>query len=261
MKSLYLFAQIWNTENIATQNVEASDEYVEDMKRVLSKYIDVNEDNTVTRMSAMGKPLIERAYRKVKPIQEQLTFAEMWVISMGDFAEALIVELMSIAGIAVTHYQQKVDALGIIGHIDGVVDNTTVFDIKCMSTTYFKSFTNKPNNDRGYLTQLALYQYALKLPKAAFLCLDKTTGQMKVVKLPKGNYLDDVVRKLRILEHIESEDDIIRMIKPEPPKEGMTGLVVPDNMQHSNYARLIYGDTYHVNEAHYRGKWNLTKDQ
>lgn len=256
MKSLHKFAHIWNTEVIEDMNLQASDEFKQDVVRVLSKYTTAPESGSLTRMSSLGKPLVELAYRKVKAYKESFTPSEMWVCAMGDFAEALIIELMSMHGIVVTQYQQEVQLYNgrVVGHIDGVIDDDTVFDIKCMGTTYFKKFTNSPNDDRGYLTQLSLYRAALKLPKAAFLCLDKTYGTMVVVKLTDKAYqnsLIEVGNKLAALQQIKTEDDILELVEPPEPKLNKTGkLVIPDSMSFSPYKEAIYGGVYYADPKH-----------
>ena len=256
MKSLHRFAQIWNTEIIADMNLQASDEFIHDIVRVLSKYTTAPESGSLTRMSSLGKPLVELAYRKIKAYKESFTPAEMWVCAMGDFAEALIIELMSMHGIAVTRYQQEVYLYNgrVVGHIDGVIDDDTVFDIKCMGTTYFKQFTNNPNDDRGYLTQLSLYRAALKLPKAAFLCLDKTYGTMEVIKLTDKAYqtaLAEVGNKLATLQQIKTEVDILELLEPPEPKPNKAGkLVIPDSMSFSPYKEVIYGGIYYADPKH-----------
>ena len=235
MKSLHRFAQIWNTEIIADMNLQASDEFIHDMVRVLSKYTTAPESGSLTRMSSLGKPLVELAYRKIKAYKESFTPAEMWVCAMGDFAEALIIELMSMHGIAVTRYQQEVYLYNgrVVGHIDGVIDDDTVFDIKCMGTTYFKQFTNNPNDDRGYLTQLST---------------------MEVIKLTDKAYqtaLVEVGSKLATLQQIKTEVDILELLEPPEPKPNKAGkLVIPDSMSFSPYKEVIYGGIYYADPKH-----------
>jgi hypothetical protein len=261
MKTLIRFAKWWNESIIEAESelVSAtSAEFAVDITGCVSKYFYRTEGDSV-RMSNLGKPLVHLAYSIVKPKAETFTPADMWVLSMGDYAEALVKELMRLNGFEFTHDQAEVRVGNILGHVDGVVDGETVFDIKAMSTTYWKSFTSKPDNTRGYLTQLSLYQYGLKLPKAAFLCLNKVTGQLKVVKLPitvMQAQVCEAYTKLQALKRIQNEDDIRAVVEPEPPKKLKNGkLVVPDSMEHSPYKSEVYGGDYYADQEYFNSRW------
>jgi hypothetical protein len=261
MKTLIKFTKWWNETLISGESelcAATSLKFSVDMARTVAKYFH-RESGDPIRMSSLGKPIVHLAYSLVKPKPETFTPADMWVLSMGDYAEALIKELMHLNNFEFTHDQYEVELGKLHGHIDGVVDGETVFDIKAMSTTYWKSFTAKPDNVRGYLTQLSLYQYALQLPKAAFLCLNKVTGQLKVVKLPTAvmqAHVREAHTKLQTLKHIQNESDLIALVKPEPPRKLKNDkLVVPESMEHSPYKAEVYGGDYYADVDYFNSKW------
>lgn len=259
MKTLISFAKWWNTSTEPLERfLEPNAQLGIDMRHLVAKFCQEPETGSATRMSSIGKPLIEVAYNLIDKRPEELSKARLWVITMGDYAELLIKELMRQTGHVFTHDQAEVTVAGLVGHIDGIVDDETVFDIKALSTTYWKAFTNNPNNDRGYLTQLSLYRAATKMPKAAFLCLNKVTGEMKVVKLSTRMYKEQIqaVReKLRILRQIKTEQDIVELVEPETPVVKKGKFLVPDSMQFSQHLLDIYGGTELVDIGFYQDKW------
>lgn len=258
MRTLINFVKWWNTTPL-TETFKTGDYTVtNDVHILLNKFLLPKEPGTPLRMSALGKPLVDIAYNLLEYKPEEFTAAELWVITMGDYAELLIKELMRQTGHTFTHDQAEVSIAGVVGHIDGIADNETVFDIKAMSTTYWKKFTNKLDNERGYLTQLSLYQAATKMPKAAFVCLNKVTGEMKLVKLPKRVFQEQIreVRdKLKIIKQIQSEQDIVKLVQPEEPTLRKGALVVPPSMQFSQHLNTIYGGTDFIDEDYFKGKW------
>lgn len=264
MKTLKRFAYWWNSNDEVTPGKLDKLQYTDELLHMMNTYCTLKEQSgNALRISSMGKPLIELACAKldtqVHTYKDRCTY---WVISMGIYGEALIKSLMLAKGFTFTHDQTEVKLGPMVGHVDGVVDGTTVFDIKFMSHMYFRDFTTSPDDSRGYITQLSLYRKALNLPKAAFLCFNKTTGECRIVRLQRQAYqeaLYSVKEKLEVLKKVRTVEDMVKYVKPPEPRVLSKGKhkgkrVVPDSMKYSKYVEAIYGSDYLVDEAHYK-KW------
>lgn len=101
----------------------------------------------------------------------------------GHMWESIIMSLMFQHGVDIHNIQKTVEFHGLEGHIDCMYGDDRVIDIKTMSPHYFKTFTESPNDNRGYLTQIACYQEALDVKYASVLCLNKLTGELRLVNI------------------------------------------------------------------------------
>lgn len=263
MKTLIRFADWWNSRKV--QNFYIYDEFPAEHKEALLKMINTyltleeEESEAVLRMSAIGKPIVDLAYSLVdEDKREYSSRGQYWSISMGIYGEALVKMLMSANGFHYSMSQERVKLGPLVGHIDGVVDDTTVFDIKFMSYTYYNQFVSKPNDERGYLTQLSVYRKALGLPKAAFLCINKVTGQCRVVKLSQKKYVEclhEVKAKLKLLKQIHQSQNVA-LVEPPLPRLNKAGkYVVPDIMKYSPNVVDIYGHYELVDVEYFQQKW------
>lgn len=153
----------------------------------------------------------------------------------------------------------------VVGHLDHVVNVdgvNTILEVKTMSDTYFKSFTGlgykfKEDNavvydagddDRGYMTQLALYMKATGFD-GAWLCLNKATSQMALV-YPSVDDLDKASTRADkvalALNEIHTLEDVFTKVLappgvPEIYKRKPTGrLLMPTSMKWSGVAHLFY---------------------
>ena len=88
--------------------------------------------------------------------------------------------LSSLSGHTVTDEQKEVEVEGVKGHQDAMIDGVLV-DCKSASGRSFDKF--KSNNlleddPFGYIAQISAYAEANDVDKAAFLVIDKSTGQI-----------------------------------------------------------------------------------
>lgn len=106
----------------------------------------------------------------------------------GHAYEAIVLSLMYQYGLDIHELQKEVDFRGLTnsdvhGHIDLMYGDDTVIDIKAMSGNYYKTFTDMPNDNRGYVTQILSYKEALGIENAGILCIDSWFHGMKYIPI------------------------------------------------------------------------------
>jgi len=133
------------------------------------------------RLSAVGKPDRQLWYDvNSKKEIEDITSSTRIKFLYGYILEELLLLCASIAGHKVTDQQKEVTVEGILGHQDAIIDDVLV-DCKSASTFSFKKFKdNKLIEDDpfGYIGQISAYAEANGVDKAAFLVIDKSSGEI-----------------------------------------------------------------------------------
>jgi hypothetical protein len=133
------------------------------------------------RLSAIGKPDRQLWYDvNSKKEIEDLKPSTRIKFLYGYILEELLLLCSSIAGHKVTDQQREVTIEGVKGHQDSMIDDVLV-DCKSASGYSFKKF--KENNlieddPFGYIAQISAYAEANKVNKAAFLVIDKSSGEI-----------------------------------------------------------------------------------
>ena len=133
------------------------------------------------RLSAIGKPDRQLWYDvNSKNEIEDLTSSTRIKFLYGYILEELLLLCASIAGHKVTDQQKEVNIEGVLGHQDSMIDDVLI-DCKSASSYSFKKF--KQNNlleddPFGYIAQISAYAEANQVDKAAFLVIDKSSGEI-----------------------------------------------------------------------------------
>jgi len=133
------------------------------------------------RLSSIGKPDRQLWYDvNSKKEIEDLKPSTRIKFLYGYILEELLLLCASIAGHKVTDQQKEVNVEGVLGHQDSMIDDVLV-DCKSASGYSFKKF--KDNNlleddPFGYIAQISAYAEANKVNKAAFLVIDKSSGEI-----------------------------------------------------------------------------------
>lgn len=188
--SIHRFIDHWNSPNPAWGSKSSAALVGEAVKYSFMRQFSNSRPHRFG-LSQLGKPSIELIYnRYIDPSEDDLECGLRYIFSIGDYTEALLLAMMKDYGLDVHSEQMEVEVHNIQGHIDCFVGSRLI-DIKSMSHTYFTSFTNKPDDERGYLTQLSLYALGCKkkgiqVTSCGFLCIDKSTGYLALVNLPKS---------------------------------------------------------------------------
>jgi len=133
------------------------------------------------RLSAIGKPDRQLWYdvntkRDAIPLKSSTRIKFLY----GYILEELLLLLSSIAGHKVTDQQKEVEIEGVKGHQDSMIDDVLV-DCKSASGISFDKFKNNNllNEDPfGYIGQISAYAEANNVDNAAFLVIDKSSGEI-----------------------------------------------------------------------------------
>lgn len=133
------------------------------------------------RFSALGKPDRQLWYGVHHPDKAERMQPKTYMKFLyGDVIELLLLFLAKEAGHTVERAQEQVEAEGVKGHIDAVIDGVTV-DFKSASSFSFSKFKDGrfiTDDPFGYIQQLSGYQHAIGTPRAGFLVADKVHGDI-----------------------------------------------------------------------------------
>tara|TARA_R100000664_G_scaffold17170_4_gene26064 strand:+ start:2832 stop:3692 length:861 start_codon:yes stop_codon:yes gene_type:complete len=133
------------------------------------------------RLSAIGKPNRQLWYEtNLENKEENLPPSLRIKFLYGYILEELLLVLAQIAGHNVEAQQKEVKVEGVLGHIDAIIDGVLV-DCKSASGRSFEKFKNNllvSDDPFGYIAQISAYAEANNLNQAAFLVIDKSTGEI-----------------------------------------------------------------------------------
>jgi hypothetical protein len=164
---------------------------------------EVPRDRGNLRLSAIGNPDRKLWYDVNKPLeQEELPPATRIKFLYGYILEELLLLCSIIAGHTVIDQQKEVVLEGVVGHQDSIIDGVLV-DCKSASGPGFDKFKyNKLTEDDpfGYIAQVSAYAEANNLDRAAFLAINKSTGEICLSQL---HSMDMINAKERI-KHLKT---------------------------------------------------------
>jgi len=170
-------------------------------------------------MSCIGHPQRKLKLEIQKPIKP--TGKQRLRFLYGDILETLLLWLAKQAGHTVEDQQKTVEIDKVKGHIDAIIDGTLV-DVKSCSPQSYKKFASGtlPSSDPfGYLAQISGYRTCLKKDKAAFLAVDKVSGDLCVYKPDPDFDLPDphkVIERAREAVCAKSHLDLPSCEEPVP---------------------------------------------
>jgi len=267
------FVDDWNSEDSTPFKLMKKylPELVQELVDNLDAFMDSEDkpENSYLRLSSIGYPLHILALKKlmkegVLPYKRRQSHSMSMTVYFGHFFETLIFYLLKCKGFQVTGRQEElsvdVNGVEVVGHIDGIVNGNTLIDVKTMSWTYFNAFVKRPDNDRGYISQLAAYNYELRLPKLAFLCLNKATMKLALIELLpellERHFEEDIPRKIEYVSQVESLEDFYEL-EPPPPLVYRGGKfdTSSEYSVYSDYHKFLYGNPPNTND--YRRLWRL----
>jgi hypothetical protein len=133
------------------------------------------------RLSAIGKPDRQLWYDvNSKESIEDISSSTRIKFLYGYILEELLLLCASIAGHKVTDQQKEVNVEGVLGHQDSMIDDVLI-DCKSASAYSFKKFKHNTlleDDPFGYIAQISAYAEANQVNKAAFLVIDKSSGEI-----------------------------------------------------------------------------------
>ena len=154
------------------------------------------------RLSAIGKPDRQLWYDVNKPlIDAELKPSTRIMFLYGYILEELLLLCSSISGHKVSEQQKEVTLEGVKGHQDSMIDDVLV-DCKSASGPGFDKFKyNRVTEDDpfGYIAQISAYAQANGVDRAAFLAINKSTGEICLTPI---HHMDMINAKGRI-QHLK----------------------------------------------------------
>jgi len=140
-----------------------------------------NEGRNNLRLSAIGRPDRQIWYDvNLNGKSESISSPTRIKFLYGYILEELLIALSKLAGHTVTDTQKELDIQGVKGHQDCVIDGVLV-DCKSTSPRGYEKFDKGDlvNDDPfGYIAQISAYSEANGVDEAAFLAINKQSGDI-----------------------------------------------------------------------------------
>lgn len=138
-------------------------------------------------LSNVGKPRRQLYYDLKGYKGEAITNTKRFSFLYGDILEALFLYLAEEAGHKVENLQSRLEYDGVPGRIDATIDDVLI-DVKSCSPRSFEKFKNGKlltDDPFGYISQLTGYWKSLKTDRAAFIAIEKVSGEICKYELSK----------------------------------------------------------------------------
>jgi hypothetical protein len=186
---------------------EVFEQFGKDMAAMMKSRLNSGDRKPELSMSQVGQPDCKLWYKMNEPEHEEPLRPEVrFKFLYGDILEEVLLFLAVASGHKVEGKQTRMEAHGIQGSRDAVIDGVLT-DVKSASSFAMKKFTNNGllNDDPfGYLDQIFLYldasqedETVVEKDKAAFLAADKQHGHLvlDVYNKPDTDYASVVAFK------------------------------------------------------------------
>ena len=233
MASLHTLVQDIEEILSSRKNVSPSEEDLETFavnvkEALVSTFLRNNlpeERRNKLRMSNIGRPDRQLWYelnQKEEELQD-LPYTLLIKFLYGSILEELLVLLCKTAGHSVTEQQREHNILGIKGHQDAKVDGVIV-DFKSASGRGFLKFKDHSlleDDPFGYIPQLSAYVQASGEKEAAFIAIDKQSGEIAVMPV---HYMEmiNAPERIKNLKTVLSSSDVPNRCYSDEP-EGKSG--------------------------------------
>lgn len=253
LDALLCFVDHFNNTNLYASLEVEFETYAKDVKTSLEIQLGLSK-RTYIGLSELGKPAVLLGMRKLGYQEKGQKLKNIFRCHLGEVFESLLLHSL-VAYLGDSRYvidtQREVNFKGYIGHVDAVINDSLVVEIKTMSSYYWNKFVKNPNDEKGYITQLALYSEALCLP-AVWLCLNIETYELKLIEL--SSLSDELVQEkinrasaiITSLSTISTFEELFENFAPPVPEKEFfrkqpTGkFVLPESMKYSNFCSVFY---------------------
>jgi len=229
---------------------EEVDKHIDTFGEMLKVHIkdflyEVPKDRKGLRLSAIGKPDRKIWLDVNSPLEEeQLKPSTRIKFLYGYILEELLLLCSTIAGHDVKDQQKEVHVDGVAGHQDSIIDGVLV-DCKSASGFGFEKFrkNNLVEDDPfGYVAQISAYAQANGIDTAAFLAINKSTGEICLSKLHQMDMINAEAR-VKHLKNIVGKDSLPDKCYTDIPdgKSGNRSLAV--GCVYCNYKHTCWADS------------------
>lgn len=195
------------------------------------------------RLSQVGKPLRQIWYGAKGYDGEDFDGPTYIKFLYGNILEELLICLSKLSGHEVSDEQKELEVDGVKGHQDARVDGTLV-DFKSASNFSFKKFTTselQKNDPFGYIYQLSAYAKDKRDEEAAWVVINKQTGELATVYLHSMEMPDVSTKIEKIKDAIKKDDPPPRCYADIP--DGASGNRKLDfGCVYCNYKLLCWSD-------------------
>lgn len=188
---------------------------------VADRFSKPQEPRSYLSMSGLGTPCSRKLWYKINQTELAIPLRANTLLkfNFGDMIEELALCIAQQAGHEVVGQQDRMEAHGIKGSRDCVINGMTV-DVKSASPYSFQKFKNgdlREQDPFGYISQLSSYVYAAKDDP---LVTDKTRGAFLVIDKVNGHICLDMYDFTEELKTKEAEIKAIKeMVKQKIPPE------------------------------------------
>jgi hypothetical protein len=207
------------------------------------QYFDNANEYRGIRPSNAYKPAIAHVLQKFGYCHsdERIKWNRAYAPFIGHVTEALVVLLLTEANVPFTRGTSMSILGGAMSGTADIIIDDLVIDIKSMNGTYFRKFTDAPDDERGYITQLHLYANALGTHNMGVLALCKDYPSISFMPLGySSECIDSVKRRVDMINAATSVSDIRHC--PIPPLYAGRGntLNVPPSLKYCESKHLLY---------------------
>tara|TARA_R100001443_G_scaffold38428_4_gene51899 strand:+ start:492 stop:1358 length:867 start_codon:yes stop_codon:yes gene_type:complete len=229
---------------------EEVDKHIDTFGEMLKVHIkdflyEVPKDRKGLRLSAIGKPDRKIWLDVNSPLEEeQLKPSTRIKFLYGYILEELLLLCSTIAGHDVKDQQKEVHVDGVAGHQDSIIDGVLV-DCKSASGFGFEKFRKNnliEDDPFGYVAQISAYAQANGIDTAAFLAINKSTGEICLSKLHQMDMINAEAR-VKHLKNIVGKDSLPDKCYTDMPdgKSGNRSLAV--GCVYCNYKHTCWADS------------------
>ena len=229
---------------------EEVDKHIDTFGEMLKVHIkdflyEVPKDRKGLRLSAIGKPDRKIWLDINSPLEEeQLKPSTRIKFLYGYILEELLLLCSTIAGHDVKDQQKEVHVDGVAGHQDSIIDGVLV-DCKSASGFGFEKFRKNnliEDDPFGYVAQISAYAQANGIDTAAFLAINKSTGEICLSKLHQMDMINAEAR-VKHLKNIVGKDSLPDKCYTDIPdgKSGNRSLAV--GCVYCNYKQTCWADS------------------
>lgn len=187
------------------------DKFLADVREsVLRSIGETSSSPTKLRMSNLGRADRQLWYDIRRGRSDGgLQYSTRIKFLMGHIMEALILFLLKEAGHTVEDEQKTLEVDGVVGHMDARIDGV-ITDVKTTSRFGFRKFSDAESltadDPFGYIGQVSAYAHAEGDSRAAFLAINKESGEIGVCTV-SGNQMINVPDRIAHVKSILDNDD------------------------------------------------------
>ncbi len=227
------------------------------MEQSLWRHFAVDRQRSGVLMSNVGKPAVILALAQLGYNEPEPKGKSRFTFHIGDIFENFIEVMLQLYGIEILDVQTTHEHMGITGHSDytivsPVTDNPVIVEAKTMSDGYHRMFYREQDDNRAYVSQLAMY-HASSGHDCTWITYNKGTGDIGecvpnpgqfAAALERARKIIPMVREVKTLRdvlHVTGGKFIAPPPRPEIYRRQETGrYILHPSIAYSPFASALY---------------------